>query len=283
MFRHVLVATDFTQGAAAALDRAFLLPLTADARVELVHVLPRDADESTTHRAGDALESELHRATASAARTIRCATSCVRGTPFVEIVRTARARDADLIVIGVHGRHPIRDLFVGSTASRVIRTAEVPVLLVRQPASAPYRDVLVSLALDDGDHRLVRLARTVSASRPSVIHVAHIPFENLQAPTAGAREELHALYRAEASAKLGAFLLEYDVDEMWSQTVVTGETRGAILEQARRQGCDLLIAGTHARSGLAHALLGSIAETLVLSAPCDVLVARPLRFTFELP
>jgi nucleotide-binding universal stress UspA family protein len=39
----------------------------------------------------------------------------------------------------------------------------------------------------------------------------------------------------------------------------------------------------HVRSGLAHALVGSVAEWVIASAPCDVLVARPRSFTFELP
>jgi nucleotide-binding universal stress UspA family protein len=56
-----------------------------------------------------------------------------------------------------------------------------------------------------------------------------------------------------------------------------------ILGEVLRNGADLLILGTHARAGLAHALLGSVAEWAIGSVPCDILIARPVRFAFELP
>jgi nucleotide-binding universal stress UspA family protein len=43
------------------------------------------------------------------------------------------------------------------------------------------------------------------------------------------------------------------------------------------------VVGTHGRTGLSHALLGSVAERVLTAAPCDVAVARPARFTFRLP
>ena len=46
---------------------------------------------------------------------------------------------------------------------------------------------------------------------------------------------------------------------------------------------DLIAIGTHGRAGIAHFLLGSVAEWVLTSAPCDVLVARPIRFSFKLP
>ena len=53
------------------------------------------------------------------------------GTPFVEIVRYARDVDADLIVIGTHGRSGLAHVLLGSTAEKVVRKAPCPVLTVR--------------------------------------------------------------------------------------------------------------------------------------------------------
>jgi nucleotide-binding universal stress UspA family protein len=284
MFRRILVATDFTEGAAAALDRALRLPLADDARVELIHVAPDGGDPAELDALGRALDAELARARAAAGHGAGAlGARCLHGKPFVEIIRAARALDAELIVLGVHGARPVRDLFVGSTAARVVRNGDRPVLLVRSPASAPYRDVLVAVALGDADRPLLHAALQMGASSPAVVHAVHVPFEGFQATTGAARAELRAAYCAEASAKVRALVAELEQGEPWSVTVNAGDTRGVILEEAVRRGCDLLIAGTHARSGIAHALLGSVAETLIASAPCDVLVARPTGFTFELP
>jgi nucleotide-binding universal stress UspA family protein len=53
------------------------------------------------------------------------------GSPFVEIVRYAKAEDIDLIVIGTHGRGPIAHMLMGSVAEKVVRKAPCPVLTVR--------------------------------------------------------------------------------------------------------------------------------------------------------
>jgi nucleotide-binding universal stress UspA family protein len=54
-----------------------------------------------------------------------------RGVPFVEIIRTAKEKKADLIVIGTHGRTGIDHMLFGSTAEKVVRKAPCPVLTVR--------------------------------------------------------------------------------------------------------------------------------------------------------
>ena len=55
----------------------------------------------------------------------------------------------------------------------------------------------------------------------------------------------------------------------------TGDARDTINQTAKELGCDLIVMGTHGRRGLSRALLGSVAETVVRTAPCPVLTVRP--------
>lgn len=55
------------------------------------------------------------------------------GTPFVGIIRYARSHHVDLIVMGTHGRGPVKHLLLGSVAEQVVRQAPCPVLTVRHP------------------------------------------------------------------------------------------------------------------------------------------------------
>ena len=55
----------------------------------------------------------------------------LEGVPHEQIVRAARSRRADLVVIGTHGRTGLAKLFLGSVANRVVSTASTPVLTVR--------------------------------------------------------------------------------------------------------------------------------------------------------
>ena len=65
--------------------------------------------------------------------------------------------------------------------------------------------------------------------------------------------------------------------------VKQGHTFDQILEYAKSHDVDLIVMGTHGRSGLAHMLLGSVAERVVQHAPCPVLTVRPQDFKFEMP
>ncbi|WP_437836022.1 universal stress protein [Sorangium sp. So ce1153] len=93
-----------------------------------------------------------------------------------------------------------------------------------------------------------------------------------------------ARYHDDARAGLRRLLDSFDgLGVTWESSVRRGDARRAIVREAARWKADLIIMGTHGRSGISRALLGSVAESVMRSAPCDVLVARPSTFVLELP
>src|SRR5215472_1369718 len=79
------------------------------------------------------------------------------------------------------------------------------------------------------------------------------------------------------------------LDPQWSagrkvvRAVVEGSPKVEIVRYARSQGIDLIVLATHGRSGLAHVIIGSIAESVVRTAPCPVLTVRPEGHQFVMP
>lgn len=79
------------------------------------------------------------------------------------------------------------------------------------------------------------------------------------------------------------------VDPQWQQahTVVRATRQGSafveIIRYARENGFDLIVMGTHGRTGLKHAIIGSVTERVVRKAPCAVLTVRPAEHKFEMP
>jgi nucleotide-binding universal stress UspA family protein len=69
----------------------------------------------------------------------------------------------------------------------------------------------------------------------------------------------------------------------WQKETGEGEAATAILREAERVRADLIVMGTHGRSGLPHMLVGSVTEKIVRAASCPVLTIRPDAFQFELP
>lgn len=136
----ILVPTDFSAGAAAAVEYAFWLATRSQGKVIFFHVM-----EPTVYSVDFALSrpdisAEVRRGAIAAlaqlveearGRGIAAEYALVAGTPFVEIEKVAAERKADLIVMGTHGRTGLAHVVLGSTAERVVRLAPCPVLTVK--------------------------------------------------------------------------------------------------------------------------------------------------------
>lgn len=142
MFDTVVVATDGSASVGRAIDVGVDLAARFDADVHAVSVI----DVGEVDAAPAQLRAELETALESYAETALAdvierapgITTAVReGRPAHQICEYAREHDADLIVTGTRGRHGENRLLLGSVAERVVRTAPVPVLSVRQLEDDP--------------------------------------------------------------------------------------------------------------------------------------------------
>lgn len=291
--RMLLVPTDFSGGAEMALGRALLLPRSGGAAIHVIHVLPADIPAKARVQAAAAARRNLERIVSHARDKARGArldltSEVLSGDPFVEIIRCSRSISAELIVIGRHGRRPVRDMFIGTTAERVIRLGDVAVLAVNGKPTHPYRRPLIATDLGDTAPRVFALALRVlgpTVTAAHVVHVFHVPFEGFVTPMSAAREhsEYRRSFHERAKAGMAKLLARYeDTGIHWKAMVRAGDPRSVILAEAVRLQSDLIALGTHGRSGVAHALVGSVAEWVIAQARCDILVSRPVRFSFEL-
>jgi universal stress protein A len=139
-YTHVLFATDFSPDCDKAGQRAVALAQVADARLTLVHVVEYSAMEyageipipeniDLDQRRIDAAREHIA-ALAARLGVPKAATFVELGSPKHEVVRIAKEQDADLIVVGSHGRHGLQ-LLLGSTANGILHLAPCDVLAVR--------------------------------------------------------------------------------------------------------------------------------------------------------
>ena len=139
----ILFPTDFSNGARAAMDHAVSLAMDYQAKLILLYVIQdisiaewyipstlAVADRTEDMRKSASQEMDKWVADVSA-KVNDVEKMVARGVPFVEIIKTAKEKSADLIVIGTHGRTGIDHLLFGSTAEKVVRKAACPVLTVR--------------------------------------------------------------------------------------------------------------------------------------------------------
>jgi nucleotide-binding universal stress UspA family protein len=141
--KKILYATDLTERSEPAFEQAEMLAKLAGAELHILHVVA----EMTDARRGmmqpetfELMEKEvethaLQEMNAFCRNRLKgsnfCTTEVVVGIPFEQIIRRAREIKADLIVVGTHGQTALEHALMGSTAERIVRRSEIPVLTVR--------------------------------------------------------------------------------------------------------------------------------------------------------
>jgi nucleotide-binding universal stress UspA family protein len=286
----LLVPTDFSPASRHALERAALIAGVGSGSIELLHVTDprlqpghqkvRRALERAAQFARDGRGAGIAGARISA--TIRT------GEPHVEIIRRAREINAEIVVMGRNRSVGALRSALGTTTARVMRMSDVPTLVVRRRPRAPYRRPLVAIEIDPSARNLIELTRRVLVATEvplCIMHAYRVPFEDYHLAARDASSKFYFRESRKAAGESVKKLLESFGLPLSAIEVALrrGDPRVAILAQAERSHADLVALGTHGRGGIAHALLGSIAESVVANTTRDILVARPVRFTFVPP
>jgi nucleotide-binding universal stress UspA family protein len=186
--------------------------------------------------------------------------------------------------MGSHRRQILRDIFVGTTIERVIRTGPFPVLMVNNEAQRRYEKVMAAVDNSEPSANALRVAMKVGLIgevRATLLHaflplakgklfIANVDQENIDEYVAGERQA--------ATDELIAFLVAGGLSSQgWSLRVDEGAAMEVISRAVSEAQPDLLILGTHGRSGLLKALVGSVTEEALRSLPVDILAVPPVR------
>ena len=287
----ILVATDFSETAAAALDWAVELARQQGGRVELVHaVTVPPSVPGFTPTAGTDFETDVRRAaearmaqvvTDLRTRGVEVATFLQPGMPSQVILERAEAASA--VVIGTRGFTGLRHRLMGSTAQRVVHGARCPVLTVHPGDMGKHRAIRTILVptdfSDDAEvaihaaHRL--LASLEQDARLILIHAFNLPVEYTAYGPIPTSVDYMKDTGLEAERRLYEMVQPLQREGLSIETLAReGDPAHVIAEEAERRGADLIAMGTHGHTGLRHLLLGSTAERVVEYAPCPVMTIR---------
>ena len=145
--KHILVPTDFSEYADYALDYAIELAKVLQARLTVLYVFHLsalalgEAPPAVLADTLEAMETHAQQQTQMALARVQAAglqgdSAIVEGIPFQAILDTAKDKEADLIVMGTHGRTGLTHALMGSVAEKVVRLAPCPVLVTRGTTKA---------------------------------------------------------------------------------------------------------------------------------------------------
>lgn len=264
----VLVATDGSDESAGAIRTGIALSMAHGARLIGLSIALDNPEYSTfvpnlqemaEQHARDALNSFTAEAGEGAETVIREATDSAHG-----IAEAAAELGADIIVMGQHNKGGLARMLVGATTAGVIGHATCPVLVA--PRAAHLWEKHVLLATDGSAHSQ---AATEVAGR--VARQARLPITVVSIVTSSHSDER----RKEAERAVAAAVER--LKELGLQAageITEGRPDEAIIKAGEAVGADLIVVGSHGRTGLTKILMGSVAERVIGHATCPTLVVK---------
>jgi nucleotide-binding universal stress UspA family protein len=308
----ILLATDGSESAKAAVDCLIRFPFPENSEFTLLTVIDRDIfkGESVTGISDEQqvalqeteklVHDEAQELLAREAARLRKAglsesTELRIGHPAEEIVRVAEQLDADCIIVGSHGMSGIKRFLLGSVSDHVLQYAPCSVLIVKKPGLIPDESgkTTVTTAADEhaGPLRMLLAYDDSTPARQAVEFCASLPLQERAEVTALTVMPLVTLYRQDIRQRLSWLWLEKKKQALAAlETVskelgkatsqVEGQLREAadvsdeILHAAIEYDSYLIVLGHKGKGAIKKFLLGSITSRIARHAGCSVLAVR---------
>ncbi|MCA8914590.1 MAG: universal stress protein [Planctomycetes bacterium] len=293
-FKRIVVPTDFSDTAETAIKLSAELADYYSANLDVVNVV----DATVYAYAGypfASLSKELMTGAEAALNkvTVRLKNGklnryLLSGAPAREIADHARRHKSELIVIGTHGHGAVARFFLGSIADRVVHEASCDVIVTKQPKgkikhpkkkSKPFSRILFPTDFSDTSKRALDKAIAFTEDMDGELFVLHTIDDTLI--STHVEEERHIILK-----ELRKHALEEMRKQLPAELMNNFETIGAvqrgdpakkIAAYAETHHCDLIVMGTHGRTGVERALIGSVADKVVRRAKCPVYLVRAAK------
>jgi nucleotide-binding universal stress UspA family protein len=280
-YKKILVAFDGSESSRNALLQAFRLANDEKCWITVVSVVPpyegelelvgvKDIRTALRKPCEDAL-SEAGKLADKEKALIK--TVCEEGAVYERIIDLADAENCDVIVLGRRGLHGLGRAFMGSVTARVIGHSQKDVLVVPEGASIGWKNIL--LATDGSRYSSAATEKALDFAKSyggdlKVISVVDVPSEfYAEAPVVyeklAAKAKEFVAGASESAKKSGINA---------SGLVGEGAAHEVITETAKKEKADLIIMGSHGRTGIKRLLMGSVTEKVIGYAHCPVLVVK---------
>ncbi len=209
------------------------------------------------------------------------------GTPDEQLAKVAIEGKYDLVIVGTRSRNKATRMLFGSTAQRLIRNAPCAVWIVKPEEMREVREIAVATDLSEAGRPAINAAVEIARALSAKLFIVHaVDMGELSALLmAGVNTHEIASVRTrlleEAQTGLQKQLVATDYRTLQHGVkieVVEGSADDAIPKFVTENEVDILVMGTHGRSGLTRLLLGNTAERILPNVQCSVITVKPDGF-----
>ncbi|MEW6585358.1 MAG: universal stress protein [Nitrospirota bacterium] len=181
--------------------------------------------------------------------------------PYEDIVRHASKNSVDMIIMGTHGRTDMKRLMMGSVTAMVIGHATCNVLVLPLNAKVECKNVLI--ATDGSKYGEAAASEALGIAKRCGSSLIVISVASSDAEITSAKDNVNKV--SEAAEKEGV---------KTTSIVAGGKPYAAIIETSKQEKADLIVVGSHGRTGLVRLLMGSVTERVIGHAEAAVLVVK---------
>lgn len=261
--KKILVPTDFSIEAENALKVAAQFAKQHDCEIYLLHMLEmplQEVDQLSTHSALP--EAMFFMKLAQQRFETIMASDYLEGltvhetvkphNSFSGVIDTCHEYGVDMIIMGSHGATGFKEMFVGSNAEKVVRTSDIPVLVIKHEyADFTVDNFVFASDFKDDNKETYKQAVDFAEKFNAKIHLLMVNTPNKFSNTTQAKQLIHE------------FIKDYPYDNYTLNVYNDESVEKGILNFSKDIDADLIGISTHGRQGIAHFLNGSISEDLV--------------------
>ena len=274
--KKILVPTDFSEQAENALKVAAQLAKKHNAEIYLLHML--ELPMNMVNPVGDTRSNDLPEAlyfmklakkrftemlSRPYLRDIKVHETVEFHQAFDGILEKSREHNCDFIVMGSQGASGFKEMFIGSNTEKVVRTSEIPVLVIKnEHQNFQIKKIIFATNLDEHSKETLQEVIQFAEQAEAGLHLVYINTAN-EFITSEDIDEFLIRFTEGLSEK------KFDFHVYNDDTVEQG-----ILHFAQKMDADLIAVATHGRKGLSHFFNGSISEDLVNHSKSPVITFR---------
>lgn len=282
--KRFLLATDLSARSDRALDRSLQLAALHNAHLTVLHVIDEDLPHEVQIQLADGAETQIETlvANAGSSRAFDISVCVTAGREHLTIIDAAERDGCDLVILGRHRDETTDRPLRGTTMERVLRQGQTPVLVVTDRTDGPYENAMIGVDFSVFSRIAVKVGLALAPGADfHFVHAFQVPFEGFLSSGAmrgEVRRDRETMLSRIVDEEMDGLLREAGPDAAENRklhrVIRSGEVVSVLRSEAARVRPDLMVIGTHGRVGIAHALLGSVAENLLNQPPCDVLAVK---------
>lgn len=270
----ILVPTDFSEQADYALRVAAQLAKKYDAEIYLLHLLElplNQIDAMNSH--SDLPEAVFFMKLANKRFKEVLSKDYLEGIKvhetiefhqaFEGIMETCKTKEIDLIVMGSHGASGLKEMFIGSNTEKVVRSSEIPVLVIKNKHyEFDVNDFVFASDFKKDNKKTYEQAVNLAKAFKAKLHLVLVNTAN------------NFITTSKANKRISEFINDSGFKN-YTTTIYNEESvEKGILEFSEKINADLIGISTHGRQGIAHFFNGSISEDLVNHAKRPVVTFK---------